>query len=981
LEEAFGGQNFAVQDDDAELEVADPGKEYEPYVYPEDFTQREGAQEVAEFLARDDYRLNNPLRNLQVPDHILNPDYNHDNEINVEPNTKMREEFRAYCANARANFREIFTKSEARAVKLLHILRQKRAPLDTYDEIMDWHHRVPGDFDGRESVESRRGYLSRAGAMKFLQDRYNMKGKSPEKVVVKLPFAGAKVTITRHNAWDCIQSLLTDPRVTDDDYNFIGQDPFKAPERPQVIGELNTAQCYYAAYQQYITKPNQVLLPIIMYIDGAATGQFRSLPITALKVALGIHTRQHRDRPHAWRNLGYVPPVNQPTTRGTEMYAETGHLDADDPGDLGGIPTYQPDILPNQPACKAQDFHTILDVMLESYRDVQKNGFMWDFRYRGKTHKDVEVVPFLMFIKCDTDEADVLCGAYKSRTEGVAQLCRYCCCPTLESDRVLAKFPEKTTPMLSFYVETGDTERLKKMSQHVIRNAWHKIRFGPHNSMGVHGATPSEMLHAILLGLFQYIRTNFFQDIGPTSQLGKEIEALAQKYGEAFGRQSERDLPKCKFGEGGIRRGKRQAKEYRGILLVIAVILRSTKGREILSTNNNFAGDNLLNDWIKMVELFIQWEAYLNEPTMRLVHVLRLDHKIRYMMYLLKRVSPRETGMGWKIMKFHVNVHMATDIRFFGVPLEHNTGSNESGHKETKAAASLTQKNQSTFDYQTCTRLDEFMAIDLAHVELTSFALWKYYERQATPPPKGPPAPDPPTVGGARINIFLDPLPSFSQGLGKQAKTASKVEWSKDVLAFLWQLQQKLPGKTMSVRPEYKTNELIYRGNPFYKGKHWRDWAMFDWGGELGLLPGHIWCFVVIDGFNNAGATVQYGGIDLEDGIFAVVERAYFVEDQGEIDLSSIFLPIKKKVGAMPQGARGWKRQFYLANVKTLDHALAVVPDIGGHDGVEYFIVIKRGSWANHFCNWLRAPSANDIIGPDEPVPIHAIRAGQRRSS
>ena len=374
-DQANTSQNFETPDDDAD--------QYAPFVYPEDFTVREGQGDVEQFMARDDYRLADPYRDLPVPDHIVNDDYNNDREINKEPNTKMRAAFLAYCRNAQTNFRSDFTSSQRTAIALLQILRSKGAPLDAYDSISEWHLRASGKIAKTASVYSDKTHLSRAKAMKFLQDRYNLKDKAPQKVKVRLPFSEATVTITRHNAWDCMESLLTDPRVTDSDCNFLDpQDPFKPPPYPRVIGELHTGLAYYKAYKKYIMKPKQILLPIVMYIDGAATGQFRNLPITILKFALGIHTRRYRDKPHAWRDLGYVPPNTKASTRGAELYAETGHLDAVDPDVARGtsdLPTHNPDVLPNQPPCKAQDFHAILDCLLESYGEVQEQGFVWDF--------------------------------------------------------------------------------------------------------------------------------------------------------------------------------------------------------------------------------------------------------------------------------------------------------------------------------------------------------------------------------------------------------------------------------------------------------------------------------------------------------------------------------------------------------------------------------------------------------------------------
>jgi hypothetical protein len=54
-----------------------------------------------------------------------------------------------------------------------------------------------------------------------------------------------------------------------------------------------------------------------------------------------------------------------------------------------------------------------------------------------------------------------------------------------------------------------------------------------------------------------------------------------------------------------------------------------------------------------------------------------------------------------KIMKFHGIVHsMGDDIINFGVPMNYDTGSDESRHKPAKAAAKVTQKRKEYFDKQ-----------------------------------------------------------------------------------------------------------------------------------------------------------------------------------------------------------------------------------------------------------------------------------------
>ena len=121
-------------------------------------------------------------------------------------------------------------------------------------------------------------------------------------------------------------------------------------------------------------------------------------------------------------------------------------------------------------------------------------------------------------------------------------------------------------------LETNNVERLQQLSQIAMENCFHGLRFGLHNNRGIHGACPWELLHAILLGIFKYIRDCFFAQMGRTSKTAEEINALAQIIGALLARQSDRDKPRTKFGKG-ILKGKLMAKEYSGVLLVMAALL------------------------------------------------------------------------------------------------------------------------------------------------------------------------------------------------------------------------------------------------------------------------------------------------------------------------------------------------------------------------------------------------------------------------
>ncbi len=166
------------------------------------------------------------------------------------------------------------------------------------------------------------------------------------------------------------------------------------------------------------------------------------------------------------------------------------------------------------------------------------------------------------------------------------------------------RFFSKILKDIQQFIDEGDKEQLKNMSQQPIENACYKLRFGAHNKQGIHGGTPVEMLHAVLLGVFKYVRDIFFKNLGIMSKQSSKIEALANEYGTLYPCQSDRDLPKTSF-LNGINSGKKEAKEFAGIFLMIATVLRSTKGKRILKSSQYFRENSTINDWAFLIETML----------------------------------------------------------------------------------------------------------------------------------------------------------------------------------------------------------------------------------------------------------------------------------------------------------------------------------------------------------------------------------------
>ena len=124
--------------------------------------------------------------------------------------------------------------------------------------------------------------------------------------------------------------------------------------------------------------------------------------------------------------------------------------------------------------------------------------------------------------------------------------------------------------------------------------------------------------------------------------------------------------------------------------------------------------EGAIEDWQMLLEHLMQWEMWPKSSTLRTNHVSRAKTKHHYLMFLIQKIDNKTARIGLKIVKFHAIMHMAQDILDSGVPMEKDTGANESRHKAEKQAAKLTQNNCARFDLQSGKRLMETFLVNLA---------------------------------------------------------------------------------------------------------------------------------------------------------------------------------------------------------------------------------------------------------------------------
>eukprot|EP00536_Pseudo-nitzschia_multiseries_P017116 jgi/Psemu1/314027/fgenesh1_kg.1387_\ len=152
-----------------------------------------------------------------------------------------------------------------------------------------------------------------------------------------------------------------------------------------VISELHHGLWWKFSWKE-ICNPNlqEILVPIIFYMDGISLDAHGQLTLTPLNMTLGIFNVETRSRPEAWTTIYFHPSPEWESTRHSLAFCSF------------------------KAACN------------------KDGGIKWNYLPYANQQWKVKMKFAIAYVIGDTELHDKLCGKYGSFNKGVMRMCCHC---------------------------------------------------------------------------------------------------------------------------------------------------------------------------------------------------------------------------------------------------------------------------------------------------------------------------------------------------------------------------------------------------------------------------------------------------------------------------------------------------------------------------------------------------------------------------
>ena len=161
-------------------------------------------------------------------------------------------------------------------------------------------------------------------------------------------------------------------------------------------------------------------------------------------------------------------------------------------------------------------------------------------------------------------------------------------------------------------------------------------------------------------------------------------------------------------------------------------------------------------------------------------------------------------------------------------------------------------------------------------------------------------------------------------------------------------------------------NKQHYRASPYFEGKPWQDWGIFDMSSDdnpnfQNFVPCHMKAFLDLSDLPEEAEQ----DIGLAPGMYMVVEPTVPNPDRDEQYRSEIWEPWLK-TPSKKEAFRTCFSNAELVHIDQLKGPATLMPDLGKKDSRAYLRLVPKASWSTMFEQWLEQDHTREFDMPEE---------------
>ena len=496
-----------------------------------------------------------------------------------------------------------FTLPQLLSIKLFEILNKTNAPIGLYDEMKKF---IESAYPKLKKIGDPSLLLSRSLLVKnmhsliFSRDNqrktihpkkrpignsniYQEIGQKGDTSILTLHHTNLniqlhetkhKVTIPVFDFVSQVTSRLLDPMLMKASHLLINKPEYTNPSKyPSIFyDDIESSKWFNDTHKKLIKDAdNELLCPIILFIDGVAIDTYGRISLEPVLFTLGIFKRSIRHLESCWRVLGFAP---NPEKSNNIVYRD-----------------YK-----SGPDLKKYHYHQIMKAILDQINNVQINGgIKWTFKYTSFTSTNNQSFPSdrtytlkfpVIFVIGDCVGNDKLCSrkqVYRPTNTFDTGVCRDCniTYQHCHNHKYQCNYMSRNVVK-----NMGNLERNKANFYDVGINCFDHISFGGDN-LGINGSSPPEPLHQWYLGVVSFMIEYFLSHM--TIKAKDYLNVTVRSLAVSHGRQSERNIPNINPFVVGLEKLKLTGMEKGAQLFVLYISLMSQKVKENLVMLENDA--------------------------------------------------------------------------------------------------------------------------------------------------------------------------------------------------------------------------------------------------------------------------------------------------------------------------------------------------------------------------------------------------------